>query len=136
VIQAGDEPVMVDTPVGRMGLAVCYDVRFPELFRHYFHAGVDIFVLPTAFTVPTGKVHWEVLTCARAIENLSYFVGACQSGVHSSGRETYGHSVIVDPWGEVVASLVEGAGVIVSEVDLKFLEEVRRRIPVKEHVRL
>src|SRR5579862_4696011 len=115
-IEAGDQLVVVDTPFGKLGLAVCYDVRFPELFRNLFNRGAEIFILPSAFTVPTGEAHWEVLTRSRAIENFCYLIGACQGGTHSSGRKTYGHSIIVEPWGQVIAKREEGSGVIYADI--------------------
>ena len=117
--EAGDTLVVIDTPVGRLGLGVCYDIRFPELFRAMFEKNVQIIAIPAAFTVTTGKAHWELLARCRAIENYCYVVGACQGGTHSNGRKTYGHSVIIDPWGDVVArkESIE-PGVIYTEIDL------------------
>ena len=112
------EPSRVDTPAGRLGLAVCYDVRFPELFRELLQQGAEWFSLPSAFTVPTGRAHWEVLLRARAIENLCYLVAPAQSGFHENGRETHGDSMIVDRWGRVLARLPRGTGVITAELDL------------------
>lgn len=135
LITHGKHPVLVDTPFGKIGLAVCYDIRFPELFRYYFANGAEIFVLPTAFTVPTGQAHWEALTRARAIENFSYLIAACQTGTHTNGRSTYGHSMIIDPWGKILASLPEGEGIITAELDLHYLHEVREKMPVFKHRR-
>lgn len=135
-IEAGTKTVVVDTPVGKLGLAVCYDVRFPNLFTSLAQQGAELFALPTAFTALTGAAHWHVLTRARAIENFCYFIGACQGGVHANGRKTYGHSLIIEPWGTIEQELAEsGAGVIVSEINLEHLYKVRTAIPVQEHRR-
>jgi len=133
VIAAGDKIVVIDTPVGRLGLAICYDIRFSELFRTMQEKGAEIFALPTAFTVPTGQAHWEVLTRARAIENFCYLIAACQTGTHDSGRKTYGHSEIVEPWGTVITHLDQGKGVIVADIDLEKLHQIRKKIPVDKH---
>lgn len=132
-VAPGHEPVVVETPVGRLGMAVCYDVRFPELFRRLSARGATWFVLPSAFTAPTGRAHWETLVRARAIENLAGVVAPAQSGVHPGGRETYGDSMIVDFWGRVLARLPQGAGCIVGEFDTTAQVEVRRRFPALEH---
>ena len=117
--EPGDQLVVIDTPVGRLGLGVCYDLRFPELFRSMFDKNVQIISIPSAFTVTTGKAHWELLARCRAIENYCYLVGACQGGSHSNGRKTYGHSVIIDPWGDIIAKKTSiEPGVIYAEVDL------------------
>jgi predicted amidohydrolase len=135
-IAAGSKPVVVETPFGRVGLAVCYDVRFPELFRHLLAEGAQILCVPAAFTAATGRAHWETLIRARAIENLCYVIAPAQSGVHASGRETYGHSMIVDPWGHVLACVEEvGAGVAVGEIDLTLQQQVRERFPSLAHRR-
>lgn len=132
--QAGDKIVTVDTPFGKLGLAVCYDIRFPELFRCMFNQGAEILILPSAFTVPTGVAHWEILSRARAIENFSYLIGACQGGTHSSGRKMFGNSLIVAPWGNVLAKQ-EGVaeGVIYATIDLDKLHETRKSIPIDHH---
>lgn len=132
----GSAPIIVDTPVGRLGLGVCYDMRFPELFRHMSAQGAQLFSLPAAFTVPTGKAHWEVLLRARAIENLSFVLAAAQSGLHANGRETYGHSLIIDPWGEILAERAAEPGVVVVDIDLHRQAAVRRRFPALTHRRL
>lgn len=132
----GVQPAVVDTPVGRLGLAVCYDVRFPELFRLMSAQGAQLFTLPAAFTVPTGKAHWEVLLRARAIENLSFMLAPAQTGLHANGRETYGHSMIVDPWGEVLALRAAEPGVVMADIDLKRQAETRQRFPALSHRRL
>ncbi len=135
IIEPGGEVVVIPTPFGRLGLAVCYDVRFPELFRQMLSKQVEIIVLPTAFTYTTGVAHWDVLVRARAIENLSYVIAACQTGVHVNGRKTYGHSMMVNPWGEVIVSLPQEPGVIVAEIDLEKLHQVRHDFPALAHRR-
>jgi nitrilase len=135
-LEPGRQPVVVDTPVGRLGLAVCYDLRFPELFRRLADAGAVGFVLPSAFTAATGAAHWHTLLRARAIENLAFMIGAGQGGEHPGGRATYGHSCVVDGWGAVVAECTEpGAGVAVASIDEDGLAGRRRRFPVLEHRR-
>lgn len=129
----GSEPVVIDSPVGKLGLAVCYDVRFPELFRKMSAAGAQVFSLPSAFTAPTGRAHWETLLRARAIENLCFMLAPAQAGVHVNGRETYGDTMIVDYWGRVMARLPRGAGVITAELDVERQVEVRRSFPALEH---
>jgi predicted amidohydrolase len=132
-VAPGSETVVVDTPVGRLGLSVCYDVRFPELFRRLSAAGAQILTVPSAFTAPTGRAHWETLMCARAIENLCYVVAPAQSGFHPNGRETYGDSMIVDYWGRVVQRLPRGRGCIVAQVDSQRQAEVRQSFPALQH---
>ncbi len=135
-IDAGSKPVVVATPLGRVGLAVCYDVRFPELFRHLQAQGAQILCLPAAFTAATGRAHWETLIRARAIENLCYVIAPAQSGTHENGRETWGDSMIVDPWGHVLDRVGEvGAGVAVAEIDLTLQQQVRERFPALNHRR-
>ncbi|MHB8721188.1 MAG: carbon-nitrogen hydrolase family protein [Steroidobacteraceae bacterium] len=129
-VAAGREPVIADTPVGRLGLSVCYDMRFPELYRELVSQGAEWLAMPAAFTVPTGRAHWETLLRARAIENLCYVVAPAQSGTHSSGRETYGDSLIVDYWGQVLSRLAKGTGVITADFDLAKEAETRARFPV------
>ncbi len=135
-MRPGDTPVCVDTPAGRLGLAVCYDLRFPELFRQLLAMGADWFCLPSAFTAPTGRAHWEVLLRARAIENLCHVVAPAQSGFHANGRETHGDSMIVDCWGRVLARLPRGSGVVAAEIDLVRQREVRQNFPSIDHRRL
>jgi len=135
-IEPGSEVVVLDTPFGRMGLSVCYDLRFPELFRQQLEAGMEIIVLPSAFTAITGRAHWEVLVRARAIENLCYVIAPDQGGYHLNGRETFGHSMIVDPWGTVLNSLARGPGVVCAEVELGRLNSARRNFPSIQHRRL
>ncbi|MEE8093934.1 MAG: carbon-nitrogen hydrolase family protein [Gammaproteobacteria bacterium] len=132
---AGTKPVSAVTPFGRLGLAVCYDLRFPALFQRLGELGMEILALPAAFTVPTGAAHWRVLLRARAIEGLCYVIAAAQSGEHPGGRRTYGHSMIVDPWGEVLAELDSDPGVIVAELDMMRLRQVRESFPTLEHRR-
>ena len=135
-IEPGDQVVVIDTPFGRMGVAVCYDLRFPELFRQQLEAGMEILVLPSAFTAITGRAHWDVLVRARAIENLCYVIAPDQGGYHLNGRETYGHSMIVDPWGTVLNSLARGPGVVCADIELGLLNSARRNFPSIEHRRL
>jgi len=135
-IAPGQRVVVVDTPIGKLGLAVCYDVRFPELFRELSAQGAEVLVLPSAFTVPTGQAHWDVLLRARAVENLCYLLAPAQSGNHANGRETYGHSMIVEPWGEVLTRLLDGPGVAVAEIDLVKQRERRQRFQALSHRRL
>lgn len=134
--QAGERVVTVDTPVGKVGLAVCYDVRFPELFRQLRAQGADIFVLPSAFTDVTGKAHWEVLIRARAVENFCYVIASGQGGVHENHRRTFGDSMVVDSWGNVVNRLTKGEGVVIADIDLDKQKDIRKKMPVHEHQRL
>jgi len=135
-IESGDRPCVIDTPFGKLGMAVCYDVRFPELFRNMLDQGSEIFTLPAAFTALTGKAHWESLLRARAIENLSFVLAAAQGGFHINGRETYGHSMIIDPWGNKLAEQKRGNGYIIADLDLGFLDATRRNFPSINHRRL
>lgn len=135
-IAPGSEVRVVDTPVGRLGLAICYDLRFPELFRRMVAEGATWFTLPSAFTVPTGRAHWEVLLRARSIENLAGMVAAGQWGKHPSGRETYGDSLVIDHWGRVLARKPAGEGVVIASFDAAAQAEVRRDFPVLTHRRL
>jgi deaminated glutathione amidase len=132
----GRKPVIADTPVGKLGLSVCYDMRFPELYRELVSQGAEWLAMPAAFTVPTGRAHWETLLRARAIENLCYVVAPAQSGVHSSGRETYGDSLIIDYWGQVLSRLARGTGVIAADIDLASQAESRTRFPALDNRRL
>lgn len=134
-IAAGDQVVVIDTPFGRLGLAVCYDLRFPELFRSMVEQKMEICALPSAFTSLTGKVHWESLLRSRAIENLSFMIAADQGGYHVGGRETHGDSMIVDPWGHVLNRLPHGTGVVVADIDIAKLERTRKMFPALEHKR-
>ena len=135
-ISAGDRLVWFDSPFGRIGIAVCYDVRFPELFRELMRQQVEIFVIPSAFSATTGQAHWEVLTRARAIENLSYVVAANQGGYHVNGRETYGDSMIVDPWGNIMDRLASGSGFVAADIDLERLRQIRQNFPSLQHRRI
>ena len=135
-IEAGSEPVVLDTPFGRLGLAVCYDLRFPELFRVLMSQGMELCAIPSAFTAVTGKAHWEILVRARAIENLSYMIAAAQGGYHRNGRETYGDSMIVDQWGVVQDRLARGAGVVYGDINQPGLLNTRRNFPSIEHMRI
>lgn len=134
-IENGNEPIVIETPFGKLGLSVCYDLRFPEFFRKMLEMGVEIIVIPSAFTAETGAAHWEVLLRARAIENLSYVIAPNQGGFHLNGRKTFGHSMIVDPWGGVLDCYKTGAGFVVSDIDLERLEKVRTSFPVIKHRR-
>ena len=131
---AGTEIVTAETPFGRIGMSICYDLRFPELYRAM--GEVDLILVPSAFTVPTGSAHWQVLLCARAIENQCYVLAAAQGGTHASGRQTYGHSMLIDPWGEVVSVLPEGEGVVMGEMDPERLKFVRHNLQALRHRRL
>jgi predicted amidohydrolase len=130
-IEAGDKPGAIDTPFGRIALTVCYDVRFPELYRAL--APMDIILVPSAFTATTGRAHWETLLRARAIENLAWVLAPAQGGKHANGRETHGHSMVVDPWGKIVAERATGPGVIVAEVDPAFQAKMRASLPALTH---
>ena len=136
VYRPGEAAVVVGgTPAGRLGLTICYDLRFPDLFARLAEGGAQTIAVPAAFTVPTGRAHWEVLLRARAIESSAFVAAAAQSGRHADGRETYGHSLVVDPWGEVLLDMGEGTGVGFADLDLDRLEEVRRRLPSLAHRR-
>ena len=135
-VEPGHTPVIADTPLGRLGMSVCYDMRFPELYRALVDQGAQWLCMPAAFTVPTGRAHWETLLRARAIENLCYVVAPAQVGTHSNGRETYGDSLIVDYWGKVVARLPQDAGVITATIDLQEQQATRARFPALENRRL
>jgi deaminated glutathione amidase len=135
-VTPGESVVVADTPVGRLGMSVCYDMRFPELYRALVSRGAEWLAMPAAFTVPTGLAHWETLLRARAIENLCYVVAPAQAGTHTSGRETYGDTLIVDYWGKVLSRLAQGAGVITAEFDPALQAETRARFPALENRRL
>lgn len=130
-IEPGKKIVTVDTPFGKLGLSICYDLRFPELFRAM--GDVDIIVLPSAFTDTTGKAHWETLVRARAIENLAYVIAPAQGGYHLSGRETHGNSMIVDPWGVVLDRLPRGSGVVIAGVNPAYQASLRNSLPALKH---
>jgi deaminated glutathione amidase len=129
----GRDPRVVDTPIGKLGLAVCYDMRFPELFRVLSRQGADAFVVPSAFTVPTGKAHWESLLRARAIENLAPVIAPAQWGTHSSGRETFGDTMIIDHWGKVLARMPGGTGCVVADLDAAARLDARAKFPSLDH---
>jgi deaminated glutathione amidase len=134
---AGGEPCCIDTELGRIGIAICYDLRFPELFRELAAAGAEIMVLPSAFTAPTGRAHWHTLVRARAIENQCYFLAPNQFGASAMGFENYGHSLIVDPWGEVLADGGPGGPcVVTAELSAGLLTRVRSELPALSHRRL
>jgi nitrilase len=132
---AGTRVVAAKTPLARIGMTVCYDIRFPALFHRLSVLGTDVVVVPAAFTVPTGEVHWLPLLQARAIESLVYVVAAGQCGEHAGGRKTYGHSLILGPWGELLAELPAGPGVVCADLDMIRLEELRQRFPAVTHRR-
>jgi nitrilase len=134
----GQSPVVWDLPskdgkVWRMGMSICYDLRFPELYRQLAQAGADVMLVPSAFTHTTGQAHWEVLLRARAIENLCYVVAAAQGGQHENGRRTWGHSMVVDPWGQVQGEWVQGEGVVVCELDGATIKACRDKLPALQH---
>lgn len=138
VLEAGTEPVRFELPSRdghrwRVALSVCYDLRFPELYRAHAARGAELLLVPSAFTHTTGQAHWEVLLRARAIENLAYLAAPAQGGLHENGRRTWGHSMLVDPWGTVLAQRDEGAGVVLADFDLARLETARRQLPALEH---
>jgi predicted amidohydrolase len=134
-VEAGERAVLVETPLAKIGLSVCYDLRFPELYRTLMRAGAELLTVPAAFAVPTGRDHWEVLLRARAIENQCYVLAAGQVGQNTAKRQTFGRSMIVDPWGTVLATAPDRPGVIVAELDLDRLREVRTKLPCLTHQR-
>lgn len=131
----GEGATIASTPLGLMGLSVCYDLRFPELYSALSGAGAEILAVPAAFTVPTGMAHWHILLRARAIENAAWVVAAAQSGVHEDGRATFGHSLVIDPWGDVVLDMGSAPGLGFAEIDRAHVADVRARIPVLDHRR-
>jgi deaminated glutathione amidase len=133
---AGDGATVVETPLGTLGLSICYDLRFPALYTALTNAGATILVVPAAFTRPTGQAHWETLLRARAIEQAAFVIAAAQTGVHSDGRETHGHSLAIDPWGEVLLDMGEAAGLTLVEIDVAAVGAVRARVPALEHRRV
>lgn len=135
-IEAGEEVVVADTPFGRLGMSVCYDIRFPELYRKMLDQGAELFSIPAAFTEITGRAHWETLVRARAIENLGFVIAAGQGGYHINGRETHGDSMIVTPWGKVLDRLARGSGVVVADYERERLVRARRSLPSIDHRRL
>lgn len=135
-VAGGDEAVLTDTPWGKIGLSICYDVRFPQLYRGLAQKGAFLFTVPSAFTVPTGSAHWHVLLRARAIENGAFVVAPAQGGVHANGRNTYGHSLIISPWGEVLAEAGTDPGVIVADIDPELSAQARAKVPNLQHDRI
>ena len=133
--EPGDQPVAADTPLGKIGMSVCYDLRFPELYRILFNKGAQLITVPSAFTATTGEAHWEPLLRARAIENLSYVLASNQCGSHGPNRRTWGRSMIIDPWGKVIAQAGDEPTVIVAEIDLDLVSQHRADLPVAEHQR-
>ena len=133
--QPGARAVVVETPWGRLGLSICYDLRFPDLYRALSDAGATMLAVPAAFTVPTGKAHWHILLRARAIEAGAFVVAAAQTGTHADGRETYGHSLVIDPWGEIVADLGDERGVRLVDMDFGRLDAARAKVPALHHRR-
>ncbi len=131
----GEGPVVAETPVGKLGLSICYDLRFPELYQALSAGGATVLATPAAFTVPTGQAHWHILMRARAIENACFVVAAAQVGHHADGRETYGHSLVVGPWGDVLLDMGEAAGLGFCEIDPAQVADVRARVPVIAHRR-
>jgi nitrilase len=130
-IEPGSEVVTLDTPFGRLGLSICYDMRFPEMYRRM--GAVDLILVPSSFTATTGKAHWELLLRARAVENQAYVLAPAQGGHHQNGRDTYGHSMIIDPWGKVLAVLASGPGVVSAEIDHAEIARVRLSLPALTH---
>ena len=133
-MQPGDTPVVVESPFGRLGLSVCYDVRFPELYRT--KEPIDMWLVPSAFTATTGAAHWELLLRARAVENLCYVVAPAQGGTHPNGRRTHGHTMIVGPWGDVLAEQPEGEAVVIADLDHERIAEVRGSLPALDNRRI
>lgn len=134
VLEPGNQPTSFDAGGVKVGLSVCYDLRFPELYRAY--AGCDLLAVPAAFTYTTGQAHWELLLRARAVENQCYVVAPAQGGQHANGRRTWGHSMVIDPWGQVLSVLAEGEGVVVADVDPARLTQVRQQLPALAHRKL
>ena len=130
-ILAGSKPVTFDSPFGRVGLSICYDLRFPELYRGF--GKVDLIFVPSSFTAVTGKAHWEPLLRARAIENLAHVVAPAQGGLHANGRSTHGHSLVIDPWGKILAEKAQGEGVVVADIDPELTAQSRAMLPALEH---
>ena len=135
-LQAGNQPVALQAGPLRVGLSICYDLRFPELYRALMTPPCDLLVVPAAFTYTTGRAHWELLLRARAVENQCYVLASAQGGNHPNGRRTWGHSMVVDPWGEVLDVLPEGEGVVIADVDGDRLSAVRSQLPALKHRRL
>lgn len=134
-VESGKHVTVVNTPFGKIGMAICYDIRFPELFRHFTMHGVDLIILPSAFTQVTGKAHWEVLLRARAIENLCFMLAPNQVGKRLSGHGTYGHSMIINPWGEIMMEAKDQPALLVAELDFEYMRNIRARFPALTHYR-
>ena len=134
-IEPGEGFVLVDTPVGRLGLTICYDLRFPLLYQRLLDHGAELISVPAAFTQVTGEAHWELLLRARATETQCYVLAANQGGLHNSRRETFGHSMVVDPWGRVIGALEKGEAVLCADIDLQQLADIRQKMPVHRHRR-
>ncbi|MGZ8186899.1 MAG: carbon-nitrogen hydrolase family protein [Methylobacter sp.] len=134
-IEPGSELQVIDSPFGKLGIAVCYDLRFPEFFRKMVRMGMEILIIPSAFTAKTGAAHWELLLRARAVENLCYVIAPNQGGFHINGRVTFGHSMIIDPWGVVMDCHKSGSGFVVADIDTEHLEKVRSAFPALNHRR-
>ncbi len=132
-IEAGDNITVANTAIGSIGLSVCYDLRFPELYRNMLKQDVQIITVPSAFTAITGEAHWEVLLRSRAIENLSYVIASNQGGKHANDRETWGYTMIVDPWGKILDCVKQGAGIAIADIDLEEQSRLRKTFPVLEH---
>jgi nitrilase len=135
-VTAGKKPVVTETPWGKIGLSICYDIRFPELYRSHSSKGAHLLMVPAAFTAVTGRAHWDVLTRARAVENLCYLVAPGQTGKPFDGRECHGHTRIVDPWGRIIAERPAGIGVVTADLDYGSLFEIRAKLPALTHRRL
>jgi nitrilase len=135
-IEPGSEIKVIDTPFGRLGISVCYDLRFPEFFRNMVKDGMEILVIPSAFTEKTGAAHWELLLRARAVENQCYVIASNQGGLHLNGRKTFGHSMIIDPWGVIMQCHKTGNGFVIADIDREILEKVRTSFPALEHRRI
>jgi predicted amidohydrolase len=135
LVEPGREVVVADTRLARLGLSICYDLRFPELYRRLTRGGAQVLLVPSAFTAYTGRFHWSTLLRARAIENLAWVVAPAQWGLHHPGRRSYGHTCVIDPWGKVVVSKDQGEGVVTAKIDLDHLDRIRRELPALEHAR-
>lgn len=136
-VEPGNKLTVIDTPIGKLGMSICYDIRFPTLYNRLRDMGAEIITVPSAFPVATGKAHWKLLARSRAVENFCYIVGACQGGRHASGRITYGHSLIIEPWGNVITEVMKpGKAVICAEIDLEKLHALRAAIPVHKHQKI
>lgn len=132
----GSAPAIIDSPWGKIGLAICYDIRFPELFAYYRDQGVSFVALPSAFTVPTGAAHWQILLQARAVDSQCFVLAPAQTGQHQNGRETWGHSMMVDPWGDIVGELKQQVGVLVKQLELSKIEHVRSKMPLSKQAKV